>query len=280
MIRDLEGSKAREVRKRFTSPIDGITQAPSTTSEAWVRRCIVTKLEEALNELAKVRTLPELNRYVGALRDAYDVANVAFHLVAAPEAIEKNPLLLVTYEEQWVDRYLAQDYFRVDPIVLVGSSGFLPLDWDSVDRSSQRMRKLFAEAESYGVGNHGLTVPIRGPNREKSLVTVTTFETDSEWTQRRLPLLRDLHVLAHFFHDRCLTLTDLRSLPSRPKLSRREIQCMEALARGRAPKQIAYDLDLSISAVRLYICSAKVKLGASNTNQAIAMVVQDEHIVA
>ncbi len=158
----------------------------------------MTILEEVLNELAKVQTIPGLNYYVGELRDAYKLANVAFHLVDAPEAVEKNPLLLVTYDQQWVKRYTTQDYFRVDPIVLVGSSGFLPLDWDSVDRSSPRMNELFAEAESYGVGNHGLTVPIRGPNREKSLVTVTTFETDREWMQRRLPLLRDLHVLERF----------------------------------------------------------------------------------
>lgn len=237
-------------------------------------------LEEALNELAKVNTIPGLSHYVGELRDAYKLANVVFHLVDAPEAIEKNPLLLVTYDEQWVERYTARDYFRVDPIVVVGSRGFLPLDWDSVDRSRRGMHELFTEAESYGVGNHGLTVPIRGPNHEKSLVTATTFETNREWAQRRLSLLRDLHVPAHFFHDRCLTFTDLRSSPRQPKLSRREVQCVQALARGRPPKLIAYDLGLSISAVRLYICSAKIKLGASTTNQAIAKAVRDELVVA
>jgi DNA-binding NarL/FixJ family response regulator len=54
---------------------------------------------------------------------------------------------------------------------------------------------------------------------------------------------------------------------------------MKALARGCAPKQIAFELELSISAVRLYIQSAKVKLGAGNTNHAIARVVQDEHLI-
>lgn len=274
------GKHERTKDEQFASLIAGITRAPGRLSGACLGRRIVTILEEALNELAKVQTIPGLGHFVYELRDAYDVANVAFHLVDAPQAIEKNPLLLVTYDEQWVERYTTQDYFQVDPVVVVGSRGFLPLDWDSVNRSSQRMRKLFAEAESYGVGNHGLTVPIRGPNHEKSLVTTTTFETDREWAKRRLSLLRDLHVLAHFFHDRCLTLTDLRPVPSRLKLSRRELQCVEALARGRAPKQIAYDLGLSISAVRLYICSAKVKLGASTTNQAIAKAVRDELVFA
>lgn len=237
-------------------------------------------LEEALDELAKVQTIANLSIYAMSLRDIYDVENIAFHLVDAPEIVQRNPLLIVTYEEQWVQRYLAQDYFHVDPIVVRGASGFLPLDWDHVDRSRPEMRKLFSEAESYGVGNHGLTIPIRGPHREKSLVTVTTFETEKAWVTRRLALLRDLHVLAHFIHERCVTVANLRPESSRPKLSQREVQCIEALARGRAPKQIAYELGLSISAVRQYICSAKVKLGATNTNNAVAKAIRDELIVA
>jgi len=214
------------------------------------------------------------------LRAIYGVANIAFHLVRPPQLTERKPALMVTYNQQWVDRYIEQDYFRIDPIVLTGVAGFLPLDWESVNRSNERMRRLFAEAESYGVGNCGLTVPIRGAGHDRSLVTMTTFETANDWERRRLALLRDLHILAYFIHDRYLTLSDLRSPLTRPRLSRREVQCIEAIARGRAPKQIAYDLDLSISAVRLYICSAKVKLGASNTYQAIARAVQDQLVVA
>jgi len=57
------------------------------------------------------------------------------------------------------------------------------------------------------------------------------------------------------------------------------MQCIERLARGRAPKQIAYELGISVSAVRLYVCSAKVKLGAVNTTEAIAKAIMDEIVV-
>lgn len=240
----------------------------------------MTELDEVLQDLAKIQSLPELNQYVFDLRETYGVANVAFHLQNAPHANKTNPLLLVTYEQQWVQRYVDYDYFCIDPIVLLGSHCFLPLDWDSVDRSSSRIRKLFAEAESYGVGNRGLTLPIRGPTGEKSLLTVTTYQSENEWMRRRLPLLRDLHVIAHFIHDRSLTLSNLRKNVSRPQLSPRERQCLERIARGRAPKQIAHELGLSVSAVRLYISSAKLKLGAANTYQAVAQAVRDEYVSA
>ncbi|WP_404833643.1 helix-turn-helix transcriptional regulator [Agrobacterium tumefaciens] len=243
------------------------------------RGCGVTYLGEALAELAKVDTLPALGQYIGNLREAVGLANMAFHVVNAPRTVEMDPLVLVTYERQWVRQYMDQDYVRIDPIVVQGASSFLPLDWDDVDRSSTRMRELFTEAESYGVGRRGLTLPVRGPGGEKSLLTITTYESEREWAKRRLSLLRDMHVVAHFIHDRCLSVSGLRTNSARPRLSRRELQCMRALALGLAPKQIAFELKISISAVRLYIRSAKSKLGAANTNQAIATAVQDEHVV-
>jgi DNA-binding CsgD family transcriptional regulator len=238
----------------------------------------VTRLEQALDELAKVQTIPSLDLYVHELRTTFSLANVAFHLVSAPRADKRNPLLMVTYDQDWVTRYVSEDYFRIDPIVLAGSSSFLPIDWDEVDRSAPRIHELFREAESYGVGNRGLTVPVRGPTREKSLLTVTTFDTDQTWSKRRLPLLRDMHIIAHFIHDRCMKLSALRTRHP-PKLSPREMQCIEGLARGRAPKQIAYELGISVSAVRLYVRSAKVKLGAVNTTEAIAKAIMNEIVV-
>jgi DNA-binding CsgD family transcriptional regulator len=241
--------------------------------------CDVTILGEAMDELAKIDTLPALSQYIADLRDACGLANVAFHIVSAPRMDEGEPFVMVTYEDGWVRRYLEQDYFQIDPVVVRGARGFLPLDWDTVDRSSPGMRELFREADSYGVGRRGLTLPIRGPACERSLLTVTTYESEREWTKRRKILLRDMHFIAHFVHDRCLSLAGLRTNPSRPKLSRREVQCMKALAQGAAPKQIAFELEISISAVRMYISSAKAKLGAVNTYQAIATVVRDELVM-
>jgi hypothetical protein len=62
-----------------------------------------------------------------------------------------------------------QDYFRIDPVVIAGRNRFLPIDWLTVEHDKPEARHLFAEAESYGVGRHGITLPIRGPAGERAL---------------------------------------------------------------------------------------------------------------
>lgn len=233
-------------------------------------------LETALDALATVDSLAALEAYVLRLREVYGVANIVLHVMSSPLASTSHPIVVATYEKAWIERYFEQDYFQIDPVVQEGVKSFLPLDWLDIDRSSNRMLELFAEAASYGVGTQGVTVSIRGPRREASLVTLTSFESEVSWMQRRRSLLQDFHTLAYFMLDRSLSLAGLTSAVPRLNLSPREKQCLELLARGDAPKQIAYKLGLSIKTVRLYITSAKLKLRAPNTNAAIAVAVRDE----
>lgn len=240
---------------------------------------VVTLLIEALSDLSKRNSLQSLDAFVHDLRSLYNVANVAFHVLSAPKVPDENPVLMVTYEPHWVQRYVDKDYFEIDPVVQDGARTFLPLDWSEIDRSSTRMRELFAEAESYGVGTNGITVPVRGPASERSLITLTSYEEEQSWLGRRPRVVSDLHVLAAHLHDRVMVEAGLRNTAIRPRLSWREKDCLQRLARGVPPKRIAFELGISISAVRLYLASAKSKLHARNTNEAIALAVRDDLIL-
>lgn len=63
-----------------------------------------------------------------------------------------------------------------------------------------------------------------------------------------------------------------------PVLSPREVDVLVALAGGSAPKQIADELDLSVWTIREYIRSARLKLGARSTEQAVA-IAKDRRLV-
>ncbi|NKC51936.1 LuxR family transcriptional regulator [Ochrobactrum cytisi] len=235
-------------------------------------------LENALDELSRIETFTALETFVIELRAAYQVANIVLHVMSSPVTKTRHPVVIATYEKNWVERYIEQDYFSIDPVVRVGAKSFLPLDWLDIDRSNERMRRLFKEAESYGVGTQGVTLSINGPGRGKSLATLTSYEPQHTWSRRRTRLLSDFHILSHFLFDRSPALAGF-GLQQRSKLSPREHQCLELPARGSVPKKIAYELDLSIKTVRLYLTTAKLKLSAPNINAAIALAVRDEIIL-
>ena len=45
-----------------------------------------------------------------AVRDECGLAHLVYHAVHVPGS-KPNPLLLLTYDDSWVRRYVAQDYF-------------------------------------------------------------------------------------------------------------------------------------------------------------------------
>ncbi|MBD9544894.1 autoinducer binding domain-containing protein [Ensifer sp. ENS04] len=82
-------------------------------------------------------------------------------LVWAGGASHSYPYYCTTYPEAWVTTYLEPGYFDVDLVLDIIRWGLLPVDWSfwSTVRS----------ARTHGIGSYGLTIPVRGPNGERSL---------------------------------------------------------------------------------------------------------------
>jgi len=224
---------------------------------------------EACQAIDGATNVDELFGVLRGLRDESGLAHLVYHATFVPAFDKTNALLMPTYDEAWVRWYVARDYFSIDPVLRAGRTGFLPIDWMTVDRSSKEARHFFAEAESYGVGRHGFTLPIRGPAGERALFTITTDATDEHWHRWRFAHLRDFHLLAHYFHDRAMRLGELRPADFMRPLSQRERQCLERLMRGQAPGQVADALNLSVSAVHAYLRGARQKLECATIEQAI-----------
>ncbi|WKL27450.1 LuxR C-terminal-related transcriptional regulator [Sinorhizobium meliloti] len=134
---------------------------------------------------------------------------------------------------------------------------------------SPRSVHFFRQADGFGVGRHGVTIPVRGPKGERSLFTATSSLRETMWRRLRSDCMSDLQVISHYLHDKALTLSGLRDNAGVRGLSPRERQCLEMVAQGKLPKQIAPALQISESAVRLYLRSTKRKLGVATTAHAI-----------
>jgi DNA-binding CsgD family transcriptional regulator len=234
------------------------------------------EFEHARREIERAASVDELSATLVDLRNESGLAHLVYHAAHVPAFEKSNPLLLLTYDDAWVKRYVERDYFRIDPVVVAGRKGFLPIDWLTVEHHSKEAQHFFSEAESYGVGRHGFTLPIRGPASERALFTMTTNATDEHWHRWRFTHLRDFHLLAHYFHDRAMRLAGLRYDHVMRPLSPREKQCLESLMQGQAPGQMAAALGLSVSAVHAYLRTARRKLECGTIEQAITKAIRFE----
>jgi DNA-binding CsgD family transcriptional regulator len=232
------------------------------------------EFESALRAMEQAKGVDELSRVLVKLRDESGLAHLVYHAVHIPASDKKNPLLLLTYDGAWARRYVERDYFEIDPVVTAGSKGFLPIDWMTVERHTPQAGHFFAEAERYGVGRHGFTLPIRGPFGERALFTITTNATDEHWHRWRFAHLKEFRLLADYFPDRAMRLSGLRQTHVMLPLSPRERQCLEGLLRGQTPGQLAADLGLSTSAVHAYLRKAREKLKCATLEQAVAKAIR------
>ena len=230
-------------------------------------------LEHVTEAIEAAVSLEELASLLPHMCSAYDIANVAYHLISASGAKNEHPLIISTYDQRWVARYREKNYFSVDPLVRIGRSAFLPIEWDRVERATPALRRFFDESESYGVGISGTSLPLSGAAGERAMFTLTSHESGARWRDLRLGCAPDLLMVAHYLHDRAMDLAALRPQVPLRALSSRELECIKMVGRGRTPKGVAADLGISNTAVRLHLAAARSKLRCATVPQAVAVAV-------
>lgn len=225
-----------------------------------------TTVEEVLAELEQADTLESIQDAILKLREYFEVENMVYHWVdSAGEQYGYG-----TYPLEWATRYQEQNYIRIDPVIAGCYKRFHPVDWKKLDWSGKAVRAFQAEAVEYGIGAQGYSIPIRGPNGQFALFTVNHTCDDAEWEKFTEDNRRELILIAHYFNQKALEFEPNRAPEQSQSLSPREIDAMTLLAIGYSRAQVAETLSISEHTLRVYIESARFKLGASNTTHAVA----------
>lgn len=224
------------------------------------------RLDTLLPGLLEAATLDDLETIVHNLREAFEVEHVVYHSVNSTG----QQYGILTYSADWVRRYIEQDYVRIDPVVQGCYRRFHPVDWKRLDWSGRVQREFLGEALDAGVGRQGFSVPIRGPNGQFALFTVSDRRSDREWAGYTEEHVRDLILIAHFLNQKALEIERGDDEAPACTLSPREVDALTLLAMGYSRAQAAESLSISEHTLRVYIESARLKLGALNTTHAVA----------
>lgn len=220
-----------------------------------------------LEQLSKADTVGALQGAVVQSRDIFGVEHVVFHATAP----DKPQWSAVTYDSDWVDTYVTQNFQAIDPVVQGCMGGFMPLDWKRLDWSRKQARTLMAEGVAHGVGNQGYSIPVRGPNGQFAVFTVNDTARDDAWATFTAAARNEMLLAAHYINERVIELAgDGGQLPHQA-LSPRESDSLRFLAKGLSRGQVADRLGISENTLRVYIDSARHKMGALNLTNAVAV---------
>lgn len=228
---------------------------------------VVTKLETFLNTLEESQTPNDIQSLVESLRETYGVSNAIYHAVNLDGA----PYAALTYSPQWMDRYQEREYVRVDPVVRGAMQHFHPMDWKRLDWSDKGSRAFLGEAIDAGIGNQGLSIPIRGPHGQFALFTINHDSSDAEWARFSSEFKRDMMLISHYIHKQVVKIVLPEGDRPNQSLSPRETDTLKYLGLGFSRTQISEKLSISEHTLRVYIDSARHKLDALNTIHAVTI---------
>ncbi|UWR21669.1 autoinducer binding domain-containing protein [Sulfitobacter sp. S190] len=224
------------------------------------------RLDQVLETLERADSLEGIQDVSVRLRDSYQIDHIVYHWVDSAG----DQYGCGTYDPAWQQRYLDMNYLRVDPVIQGCYQRFHPVDWKRLDWSSKAARGFLKDAQAHGVGNQGFSVPIRGPNGQFALFTCNHSCDDETWSLFTEDNRRALILMAHYFNEKALEFEPDRKPENAQPLSPREVDAMTLLAIGYNRAQVADTLSISEHTLRVYIESARFKLGAMNTTHAVA----------
>lgn len=177
-----------------------------------------------------------------------------------------------TYRNDWKQHYMKRNLHHVDPTIHRSALSIAPVDWSRFDRDA-KFHAVFRSADDFGITPQGITVPIRGPYGDRGLLSVTAPLPELEWQKLRRTIVGELQLAAVHLHDAVMRSGLLLPPLARPLLSSREREVLQWVAAGKSQQDVGDILSISTRTVEVHLRSAREKLGALTTVQAVGRAI-------
>lgn len=178
----------------------------------------------------------------------------------------------VNYPQRWKDHYIRRNLARHDPTLFCAIRSIAPVDWSTLPRDTG-FKTIFRQARAFGISENGLTVPVRGPFGDVGMLSVTKKCRSGEWAKVSREIVTELQSFAVHLHDTVMRSDAISQIVRHPALSKREREVLQWVAAGKTYSEIGEILSISDRTVEVHLRSAREKLCALTTAQAVARAV-------
>lgn len=212
--------------------------------------------------------------FLRAARDRFGVMHLSYWFLGSSSAVPDRMSWFSTYDEDYTRIYM-RDYSPLkDRAFHICFTRLLPLDWDELRTTDETVRNIHEVAERFGIGRHGISIPIREPGVGDAMFSFNFDCDERHWRDLRMELAGEAHLFAHYFHQRMKRLVSAAPASAAYDLSPREREVLRWAAEGKTARETARLLNVSESAVNLYAARAMNKLRARTKTHAVAIAVR------
>ena len=229
-------------------------------------------LLETIEQSLLVKNSSEMRNLLERLAHQLPTRGVVAGLIPAQPKVVKAgevPFLNIGYSEEWLKKYLRNDYFSCDPIKRVRISGVDFMRWsDTFAQAASKLEKDYIHQAKEHDLHEGVTI---GANRLSGgpISFFSFIGNDLADSGRDHAILR---YLSPYLHEAmCKAVPTATAAPKHPLLSQREIEVLSWAMAGKTNWEISMILNISERTVKFHIQNVMGKLQASSRAHAVAI---------
>ena len=191
---------------------------------------------------------------------------------AGTGAARKHRFYFNNWPKDWLDLYLARNFFNNDPMVLESQRRMTPFLWGEMAKARSFTVEGAAAteaAQAYG-WSEVMGVPIHGPASYQGLVSIAALQPVTLSAIER-GLLR---AMALSVHDKAHASVGLgEPTPVEVELTPREMDCMRWVAAGKTDAEIGLILGIATATAHFHVERVKKKFNTRSRSEAVAFLV-------
>ncbi|MGF1624766.1 MAG: autoinducer binding domain-containing protein [Alphaproteobacteria bacterium] len=176
---------------------------------------------------------------------------------------------LSNYPREFSAHYLREDLKSIDPTFRLAFESMNPLLWQDIEAGvDERERRVFHDSSEFGI-RRGVTVPIHGPYRVLSTLSVSSDLSEREFQAQLPTMVPQLEQIAKAVHLHILQRQDFGPADPPPQLSVREKDVLAWTSAGKSSWEISQILGVAEKTVEQHLANARQRLGVYKTVHAV-----------
>ena len=233
----------------------------------------VRLLSDAFDAMERAQSAAELRTEMEKFTKEMGFEHFVYALTITAPSLKPQQFVLNGYPQEWVDRYLAKEYFKIDPLVRQAYTSTLPSIWDEQQFHDGKAREFWEEAKAFGLKS-GLSFAVHEQPGVVGIFSLSRDRVVDLQGQDLAALIGRAQMFASLLQHAVtrLELPELRR-DAETLLTARERECLKWSADGKTAWEIGQILGISERTAVFHINNVVQKLGASNKTQAIVRAV-------
>jgi len=226
-----------------------------------------------LDELLHTDSASSWGDALFALGRHYGFDKVSFGMSGSRHARLENAFVQSNYPIKWRERYDAERFAYVDPVVSHCMASTLPLVWQPDIYRSPAQRSLYEEACAHGL-RAGVTFPIHGPNGEFGVLSFASdTPPDGAFMRDVTSMLPSLALVRDYAFASGVRFCPPPLQETAPRLTPRELEVLNWVMVGKSSWEISKITGCSEATVNFHMGNIRQKFNVNTRQQAVVRAI-------